>query len=296
MVFSFPKISIVVATYGNKGVLERALKGMLQVNYPNEFEIIVVDDGSRDGTPQMMEKVFGKEKKIKFIGLGKNQGVCRARNRGIAEAKFPIVVNMDHDCIPEKRWLKELIKPFENKRVGVVSSFGDFGGTSTAFRKKLIEKVGGYDERYRYYREDTDLTFGVMDLGYEYVHLPEPMYIHDHEEVTPKGTVALLKYFWKRLNYHQNDALLFKKHRKLATKFLDVKAGFLVNPKNDFSVVTGTWMEPYELVLSSPRGMRFVENETPLHAVLIISAGIIYTIAIKLFRLIGSIRFGTLLL
>jgi len=98
------------------------------------------------------------------------------------------------------------------------------------------------------------------------------------------------------LRYHMNDALLFKKHRKLAGKFLDVKLGFVVNPVRDFAVVTGIWMEPYKLVLSSPRGMRFVENKTPLHALFIIAVGLGYVIAVKFFRLLGSVRFGTLLL
>ncbi len=296
MAFSFPKASIVVATHNNATVLGKVLKAMLRLDYPNEFEVIVVDDGSKDNTAEIVEKEFGREKRIKFIPLGKNQGVCKARNIGIKMARFPIVVNMDHDCIPERKWLRELVKGFDSPSIGVVSSFGDYGGTSTAFRKELLGKVGGYDERYGYYREDTDVTFSIMDLGYGYKELPNPMYVHDHKEATPKGVAAMLQYLFRRLTYHQNDALLFKKHRKLASKFLDVKLGFLVNPKRDFQVVTGTWMEPYKLVLSSPRGMRFVENKSPLHALFIIAIGIAYVLAIKVFRLLGSIRFGTLLL
>ena len=296
MAFSFPKVSIFIPTYNHTGILRKVLKAMLKLDYPSQYEIIVVDDGSRDGTAEMMGREFGREKKIRFIPLGKNMGVCRARNTGIKEARFPIAVNMDHDCIPEQKWLRELVKPFADAKVGVVSSFGDFGGASTAFRKKLLERVGGYDERYRYYREDTDLTFSIMDLGYEYVKLPDPMYLHDHTEAAPRGLGGLARYLWKRLNYHQNDALLFKKHRKLAGEFLGVKFGFLVSPMRDFAVVTGTWMEPYELVLSSPRGMRFVENKSPLHALFIVAVGVVYVLAVKLFRLVGSLRFGTFLL
>jgi len=238
---------------------------------------------------------FSKDKRIRFIALGKNRGVCKARNTGIKAAKFPIVVNMDHDCIPEKDWLKELVKGFEDPKVGVISSFGDFGGTSTAFRKELLEKVGGYDERYFYYREDTDLTFSIMDLGYKFKKA-EMRYYHDHEEIAPKGFLNTLKYLYKRLRYHKNDALLFKKHRKLASEFLDVKLGFIVNPKRDFEVVTGQWLGPHALVLSSPRGIHFLENKSPLHAVAIILGGIAYVFAVKLYRLLGSIKFGVLLI
>ncbi len=296
MAFSFPNVSVIIATYNNANVLKTVLREMLKLDYPAKYEVVVVDDGSGDGTAEMVRKEFAGEKKIRFEAFEKNQGVCRARNRGIEMARFPIVVNMDHDCIPERNWLKELVKGFDSEKVGVVSSFGDYGGTSTAFRKELLERVGGYDERYGYYREDTDVTFSIMDLGYEYRHLREIRYVHDHKEIDPKGLTGLLRYIFKRLNYHQNDALLFKKHRKLASRFFDVRLGFLVNPKKDFQVVTGTWIKPDNWVLSSPRGMRFVENKSPAHTALIVSVGVCYAAIVKLFRLMGSIRFGTLLL
>ena len=106
MAFNFPKASIVIASYNNKVVLERVLNSMLRLDYPNDYEIIVVDDGSRDGTIEMLHKKFEKNKKVKIIGYGGNKGVCTARNEGIKVARFPIVVNMDHDCIPEKNWLR----------------------------------------------------------------------------------------------------------------------------------------------------------------------------------------------
>ncbi len=127
MTFNFPKASIVIASYNNKVVLEKVLNAMLKLDYPNEYEIIVVDDGSKDGTIKMLHNKFGEIKKIKIVGYGGNKGVCRARNEGIKLARFPIVVNMDHDCIPSKEWLRDLIKGFEDEKVGVVSSFGSFG-------------------------------------------------------------------------------------------------------------------------------------------------------------------------
>ncbi len=293
---SFPNASVVIATYNNAKVLRKVLSAMLRLDYPAEYEIIVVDDGSSDGTAEMLHREFGKEKAVKIIAFKRNQGVCRARNAGIKAARYPIVVNMDHDCIPEKRWLREIVKGFDSEKIGVVSSFGDYGGTSTAFRKELLDRVGGYDERYRYYREDTDLTFSIMDLGYKYRRLRKQFYFHDHREIKPKGAAQMLRYLFRRLSYHMNDALLFKKHGRLAAKFLDVRLGFLVNPRKDFAVVTGTWMKPYKLVFSSPRGMRLIENKSPLHATAIIMLGIAYVFAVKFNRLLGSIKFKTFLL
>ena len=96
MAFSIPKVSIVVPTYNNKKVLEKVLDAMLILDYPNDYEIIVVDDGSSDGTIDMLHKKFDNQRRIRVLGQGKNKGVCKARNMGIHAAKYPIIVNMDH--------------------------------------------------------------------------------------------------------------------------------------------------------------------------------------------------------
>ena len=153
-----------------------------------------------------------------------------------------------------------------------------------------------YDEEYRYYREDTDLTFKIMELGYEYKFVKAD-YIHDHVETKPKNLIALARYVLQRLRYHQNDVLLYKKHpNELTRKFLDIKFGFLVNPMYDFKVATGLWRKNGKLSLSSPRGIVFIENKTPLHTLAIVLLGIAYVIAVKSARLIASIKFGKLLI
>ncbi|MBU0635516.1 glycosyltransferase family 2 protein [Candidatus Micrarchaeota archaeon] len=292
---SWSDVSIVVATFNNVATLKRTVQGLTELNYPSQFEIIVVNDGSTDSTRQMMKTEFEKNPRVVFIDFKKNQGVCKARNAGIQKARFPIVINMDHDCIPEKNWLQKMVAGFDSKKVGVVSAYGGYGGTSTGFRKELLEMVGGYDEEYRYYREDTDLTFKIMDLGFEF-KLVKAGYEHDHVEAKPRGKMGFLRHVWKRLNYHQNDVLLWKKHpTKVCAKFLHVKFGFLVDPRTDFAVATGTWQEKGEFGLSSPRGITFLENKSPFHFVLIILGGLAYILAVKLFRLMASIKFKKLL-
>ncbi len=100
----------------------------------------------------------------------------------------------------------------------------------------------------------------------------------------------------QRVNYHKNDVLLYKKHPKLATEFLDVKYGFLVNPMKDFQVATNTWYKGGKLQAGSPRGMVFVRGTTPLHKLVIILLGISYVLLVKFYRLMGSIKFGKLLI
>lgn len=292
MAFSYPNASIVVATLNNANVLKRVLHSMKELEYPKKFEVIVVNDGSTDATKEMLAKENG----ISVINFESNQGVCKARNAGIKAARFPIVVNMDHDCIADKAWLLNLVSGFRDPAVGAVSSFGSFGGTSTAFRKELLDKVRGYDEDYFYYREDTDLTFKIMELGFKY-KVVKADYLHDHKEVAPRGLFQTVKYVVKRLRYHENDVLLYKKHPKLAADFLDVKAGFIVNPVKDFQVVTNLWEgSSKELKLCSPRGIELIKNKTPLHAVAIVGLGFLYVLGVKLFRLWGSIKFRKLLI
>jgi len=71
----------------------------------------------------------------------------------------------------------------------------------------------------------------------------------------------------------------------------------MVDPRQDFRVVVNKWEgSSKQLKLGSPRGIVMLENKSPLHALLIVLAGIAYVFAVKFYRLIGSIRFGKLLL
>ena len=288
------KVSIIILTWNGINHIVDCLESVQKSTYLN-YEIIVVNDGSTDETKKFLDE-YKKDKKNLKVFHKKNEGVCKARNKGIFEAKYEIIINMDHDCIAKKDWLEKMVKGFDSEKVGVVSAYDYYGGTSTAFKKELLKKVGGYDEAYGYYREDTDLSFKIMDLGYEF-KLIKANYLHDHEEVKPKGISGLAKYVIQRLYYHQNDVLLYKKHpTKVCEKFLNIRYGFLVDPMQDFKVVTGTWEKGKKMNLSSPRGITFMENKSPIHTLAIIIVGLGYVIAVKTSRLIGSIRFGKLLL
>jgi glycosyltransferase involved in cell wall biosynthesis len=285
--------SVVIASHNNSKVLKKVLEGMEQLEFDGKYEVIVVDDGSRDGTKEMV-KPFLKNKTIRFFGFEKNAGVCKARNKGIELAKYDIVVNMDHDCIPKRDWLKKIVAGFNRDKVGVVSSYGGYGGTSTAFRKELLKKVRGYDEDYGYYREDTDLTFKIMELGFEF-SLVKADFVHDHKEVAPKGIIGLLRYVLKRLKYHMNDVLLYKKHpTKICKEFLYIKFGFLIDPYKDFSVATGLWNGKFNL--SSPRGIIFIEANSFAKKIIIVLCGVAWVLLVKAARLVGSIKYKKLLI
>jgi glycosyltransferase involved in cell wall biosynthesis len=280
-------------TYNRGKLLEKTLEAMLNLDYPVDYEIIVVNDGSTDNTADILKKFKGK---IKVVNQ-ERMGPCAARNAGIKAAKYPIIVNMDDDCIPVKDWLKDLIRGFDSPDVGVVSAFDIHGGTSTAFRKEALDKVGLYDEEYFYYREDTDLVFRILDAGYTAKKV-KAKYEHVHEY--PSGLINGLKYAKDRLRYHINDVLLYKKNPERSKEFLDIWFGFLVNPLRDFRIATGAWysgeVNLSSVKLSSPRGIVFLENKSPLHAVMIVLLAMGYVIALKLVRLYGSIKHRKLLI
>lgn len=285
--------SIVILTFNREEVIGKTLEGMLKLDY-SEYEVIVINDASKDNTKKVLEK-FKKEKKIKIVNNEKEKGPCKARNQGIELTKNDFVIIMDDDCIPEKNWLKTMVSGFDSDKVGMVSGYSLHGGTSTAFSRKALEKTGLYDEEYFYYREDTDLVFRIMDAGFT-VKQVDAKYVHEHKMEKPKNEFEFLKHSWKRIKNHKNDVLLYKKNPVRTKKFLDIKLGFIINPLNDFKAATGLWHKGGKMNLSSPRGIVFMENKSAFHSIIILLGGILYVIAVKLVRFYASFKFGKLLI
>lgn len=285
--------SIIVATYNREDILKKTLKGMLNQNYPSKYEIIVINDGSTDNTKQILEE-FSKHKKIRIFNLEKKSGPAIARNTGIKMAKYPVIVIMDDDCIPEKNWLKKLVSKISDK-IGMVSSFDIYGGTSTAFLRKALDEAGYFDEKFPFaYREDTDLVFRILDKGYITMEINDAKFKHIHKK--PKTLFEKINYILKRIRIHQSDALLYKKHPGRTREFLDIKLGFIVHPIKDFKTATGLWSKKRKFRLSSPQGIVFIQSKSVLHKIVIFLGGIFYTIAVKFARFYGGIKYKKLLI
>ena len=87
-----PSVSVIIPTYNRAGMLKEAIDSVLAQNY-SDFELIVVDDGSTDETPQILNCYGGKIKHI----CQRNKGVSAARNRGIAAASGGYMAFLDSD-------------------------------------------------------------------------------------------------------------------------------------------------------------------------------------------------------
>ncbi len=114
-------ISVVIAAHNQRDRLRLVLNGLaVQTLSEDQFEVIVVDDGSTDGTGDFLREY--EQIPIKVIFLNTNVGRCRARNIGIAEARGDLVAFLDGDALPAPDWLAQHWNLFKCYN-GVTSGF-----------------------------------------------------------------------------------------------------------------------------------------------------------------------------
>jgi glycosyltransferase involved in cell wall biosynthesis len=107
-----PTVSVVIPTYERAGKVQGAIRSVLAQTFSG-LEVIVVDDGSSDGTGPVLEETFGDRIRYYFQN---NQGVSVARNRGIAEARGEWIAFLDSDDLWEKDKLEWQFKALETFR------------------------------------------------------------------------------------------------------------------------------------------------------------------------------------
>ena len=171
-----------------------------------DYEVIVVDDGSTDGTA-VLASTYG----VQVISQP-NAGPAAARNRGALLAVGEILAFTDADCIPTASWLDELVRPFADQEVmGVKGAYLthessltarfvqceysskyermrklaqiDFIDTySAAYRRELFLNNGGFDPVFRVPSvEDQEFSFRLARKGYKLIFQPSAQVIHRHD-------------------------------------------------------------------------------------------------------------------
>lgn len=118
---ALPLVSVVIPTCNRRDILERCLNAVATQTHPN-YEVIVVDDGSTDDTPQFLTPFCAEHPGLKVLCLRNeaNIGANPSRNRGIREAKGEFVAFLDDDCIAEPYWIEKLLRGFTGEGVGAV--------------------------------------------------------------------------------------------------------------------------------------------------------------------------------
>ena len=170
-----PKVSVIIPTFNRKDWLKECLDSVTNQDTKGiSYEVIVVDDGSSDGT----EDIVHRYKKTTYLRQ-KNQGQAAARNLGLSAARGQVIAFTDDDCIPSKDWLRNgLLALSETGLDGIegltttdkdktsplsVLTYTYHGGgfmTCNSFcKRQAIDAVEGFSAARRMrFREDTDLA------------------------------------------------------------------------------------------------------------------------------------------
>ncbi|WP_308992650.1 glycosyltransferase family A protein [Mariniflexile litorale] len=180
-------VSIIVPCYNQALYLDDALQSVMNQSY-QEWECIIVDDGSPDNTEQIAKEWLAKDIRFKYINK-KNGGICSARNLGITEADGEFILPLDADDKIGSDYLKLTINEFlKDPTLKVVytkaEKFGSESGVwnlpvfdisklglynmifcSALYRKTEWERVGGYDLNMVLGLEDWEFWIAVLKNG-----------------------------------------------------------------------------------------------------------------------------------
>jgi len=233
--------SIIIVTYNHKQYLKACINSILQQDYPHE--IIVVDNCSHDGSAQFIIENFPT---VKVIKSSENKGYGAGNNLGVKHAKGEYIVILNPDTIVEDRWLRELIEPIENESgiittpkillydgsaintCGNINHFtgltftrglgelpdaysvqeyvSGFSGCCFAMRRKDFLALGGFDENFFTYNEDSELSWRAYFKGFQILFVPTSVIKHDYSLSVPpeklshleKGRYIILKKYLSR--------------------------------------------------------------------------------------------------
>lgn len=121
-------ISIIIPTYNEKENVALLIKGLKSLLSDFEFEIVVVDDNSPDGTYKKVVEEFKKDKRVKAILREREKGLGTAILHGIKNSKYPIIVGMDADFNHPPEIIPRMLRELSNSDLVVASRFIKGGG------------------------------------------------------------------------------------------------------------------------------------------------------------------------
>ncbi len=248
---AMPDVSVVAATHNRRELVELLLRALeRQTIGIGRFEVIVVDDGSSDGTPAFLaEERDAGRLFLQLLGHERPLGASAARNAGWAVARAPLVAFTDDDCEPTPQWLerglrawhedesaivqgatrprpRERLSPF-TRSIEVVTAGPPWETCNIFYPRALLERLDGFDaERLPNSGsgEDTDLAWRAVGEGTTVRWTPEA---EVHHAVLYAGPVGMLRHAW---HWHRL-ASLFKLHPEL--KPLMLHRGIMFAPQHE---------------------------------------------------------------
>lgn len=231
-------VTVLVPAYNERECIANTLNSLAACDHP--IEVIVIDDGSTDGTADIVE-----EMDLPFVRLIRkvNGGKSSALNTGIAAASHDIVVMMDGDTVFEPSTVRELVQPFGDPAIGAVAGNAKVGnrdsligawqhieyvlghnldrrmydvlnviptipGAVGAFRKEALQGVGGMSDDTL--AEDTDITIAVLCDGWRIVYA-------EHARAWTEAPASLQQLWSQRYRWSYGSMQAMWKHRGAVT-------------------------------------------------------------------------------
>jgi GT2 family glycosyltransferase len=151
-----PRASIIVVAYNNLALTRLCLESILRHTEYLNYEIIVVDNNSSDGTQDYLRRVAAEDSRVRIILNSQNEGFARANNQGVAMSTGQRLVLLNNDTIVSPGWLSRLLRHLEDPRVGMVGPVTNFAGNEA--RIEVSYKT--YTEMLTFAREHTHLHDG----------------------------------------------------------------------------------------------------------------------------------------
>lgn len=224
-------VSVIIPTFNGAARIGKCLEALLPQTTAIDAEILVVDDGSSDGTGDVVSRYAG----VRLISQA-NAGPAAARNRGASEAKGTIILFTDDDCVPTSDWLAAMTKPFEDPDVvgvkgvyrtlqkSLVARFVqadyedryrlmatlpeiDFIDTyAAAFRRDRFLEMNGYDTSFPVAcAEDIELSYRMSERGWKMKFVPTAIVYHTHPDTFWGYMKKKYKFaFWRMLALRKN--------------------------------------------------------------------------------------------
>jgi GT2 family glycosyltransferase len=238
-----PLVSVIIANWNGKSFLDKVI-GRLQSQTFTDFEILVVDNGSTDGSIEILKRY---EPAVRVERLSTNRGFAAANNIGIYLCQGQWIALLNNDAFPGPDWLEALMTAVNRypdfrffaspllmaQKPGYLDGTGDvyhisgmawrrdhgqrdtrlpikpeevFGPCAAAalYHKESFLQAGGFDEDYFCYHEDVDLSFRLRLLGHRCLHVPR----------------AKVEHYGSGSSGEKSNFVLYQGHRNLIWTFV----------------------------------------------------------------------------
>lgn len=225
--------SVITPARNAASTISLCIKSVSNQNVDFNYEHIIIEDGSKDDTKEIILKHSKSLDNLKFL-KGPNTGPSGARNLGIKNAEGEIIVFIDADCKADSDWLENIIEPFQDERI-----YGVCGSVKTPEDIGLTGKIIGLDWEYR---QEGDIVkkkkwFHMMNTAYRRKAFNEAGFLD--EKLKTGEDVEFFKRVQKRefeLLYHP-EAIVYHYHRDTLGKYLKQ---FFIYGRGSFKVLKKT--------------------------------------------------------